>query len=265
MKTLDEARAYAKQEKSRDTCEIWEAILAAHDALVAIGSPGLPERYVSIARSNLVRAGSVESGSFTDDDLTAMATADGVRVWEADMGMIFKDEPVIGPDQELYICQQQHQAQAGWAPGSEGGRTLFRLLRKEPEEPGTYLEFAWGEHVPYGAVRRDPSTGNSIPPSRRRASLSTSPIIRTLFPRSTSSMRTAKKFPSRSRSRSLNPSRAALLTGTISKQIIRLLLEITSPTTARSTKSSAPSPSWITGPRPPFSTTTTRRCKEGSQ
>ena len=40
MKTLDEARAYAKQEKSRDTCEIWEAILAAHDALVAIGSPG---------------------------------------------------------------------------------------------------------------------------------------------------------------------------------------------------------------------------------
>ena len=42
MKTLDEARAYAKQEKSRDTCEIWEAILAAHDALVAIGSPGLP-------------------------------------------------------------------------------------------------------------------------------------------------------------------------------------------------------------------------------
>lgn len=164
MKTLDEARAYAKQEKSRDTCEIWEAILAAHDALVAIGSPGLPERYVSVARSNLVRAGSVESGSFTDDDLTAMATADGVRVWEADMGMIFKDEPVIGPDQELYICQQQHQAQAGWAPGSEGGRTLFRLLRKEPEEPGTYLDFAWGEHVPYGAVRRDPIDGKLYTP-----------------------------------------------------------------------------------------------------
>ena len=256
MKTLDEARAYAKQEKSRDTCEIWEAILAAHDALVAIGSPGLPERYVSIARSNLVRAGSVESGSFTDDDLTAMATADGVRVWEADMGMIFKDEPVIGPDQELYICQQQHQAQAGWAPGSEGGRTLFRLLRKEPEEPGTYLDFAWGEHVPYGAVRRDPIDGKLYTPIKEAGVTLYEPHYPHLVP-------SEYKLPSRSRS--LNPSRAAHLTGTISKQIIRLLLEITSSTTARNTKSSAPSPSWITGLRPPFSTTTTRRCKEGSR
>ena len=136
MKTLEEARAYAKQERSVETQEIWEAILAIHKALVLMGSAGLPERIVSIAGANLVRSGAVESGDFTDEQLTSMATADGVRVWEANMGMIFKDEPVIGPDQELYICQQQHQAQAGWAPGSEGGRTLFRLLRKEPEEPG---------------------------------------------------------------------------------------------------------------------------------
>ncbi len=156
MKTLDEARAYAKQEKSRDTKEIWEAILAAHQALVDLGSPGLPERIVSIAGANLVRSGAVESGDFTDEQLSSMATADGVRVWSADMGTIFKDEPIVGPDQELYICQKQHQAQAGWEPGSEGGRTLFRPLRKEPEEPGVYLDFVWGEHVPYGAVRRDP-------------------------------------------------------------------------------------------------------------
>lgn len=164
MKTLEEARAYAKQERSVETQEIWEAILAIHKALVLMGSAGLPERIVSIAGANLVRSGAVESGDFTDEQLTSMATADGVRVWEANMGMIFKDEPVIGPDQELYICQQQHQAQAGWAPGSEGGRTLFRLLRKEPEEPGTYLDFAWGEHVPYGAVRRDPVDGNLYTP-----------------------------------------------------------------------------------------------------
>lgn len=164
MKTLEEARAYAKQERSVETQEIWEAILAIHKALVLMGSAGLPERIVSIAGANLVRSGAVESGDFTDEQLTSMATADGVRVWEANMGMIFKDEPVIGPDQELYICQQQHQAQAGWAPGSEGGRTLFRLLRKEPEEPGTYLEFAWGEHVPYGAVRRDPIDGKLYTP-----------------------------------------------------------------------------------------------------
>lgn len=164
MKTLEEARAYAKQERSVETQEIWEAILSIHKALVLMGSAGLPERIVSIAGANLVRSGAVESGDFTDEQLTSMATADGVRVWEANMGMIFKDEPVIGPDQELYICQQQHQAQAGWAPGSEGGRTLFRLLRKEPEEPGTYLDFAWGEHVPYGAVRRDPIDGKLYTP-----------------------------------------------------------------------------------------------------
>ena len=117
MKTLEEARAYAKQERSVETQEIWEAILAIHKALVLMGSAGLPERIVSIAGANLVRSGAVESGDFTDEQLSSMATADGVRVWEANMGMIFKDEPVIGPDQELYICQQQHQAQAGWAPG----------------------------------------------------------------------------------------------------------------------------------------------------
>lgn len=164
MRTLDEARAYVKQEKSRDTLEIWEAILAAHDALVALGSPGLPDRYVSIARSNLVRAGASEAGDFTDEELISMATADGVRIWDAAMGMIFKSEPIIGPDQETYICCCQHQAQADWAPGTAGGRTLFRLLRKEPTEPGVYLDFAWGEHVPYGVVRRDPIDGKLYTP-----------------------------------------------------------------------------------------------------
>ena len=79
------------------------------------------------------------------------------------MGTVFKDEPIVH-DGELYICLQQHQAQAGWAPGTIGGRTLFRLLRSEPEEPGVYLDFEWGEHVPYGAVRRDPIDDNLYTP-----------------------------------------------------------------------------------------------------
>ena len=139
-----------------DTYELWAAILATHDALVEMGGPGLPELHVNRARANLIRAGQVESGDYTDAELKIIAAADGTRIWSATMGTIFKDEPIVGPDSELYICTTQHQAQADWAPGTVGGRTLFRPLRSEPEEPGGYLDFMWGEHVPYGAVRRDP-------------------------------------------------------------------------------------------------------------
>ena len=57
MRSLDEARAYQKQEKSVDTYELWAAILATHDALVEMGGPGLPELHVNRARANLIRAG----------------------------------------------------------------------------------------------------------------------------------------------------------------------------------------------------------------
>ena len=80
------------------------------------------------------------------------------------MGTIFQNEPIVGEAGEIYIALQMHEAQAGWGPGTEGGRTLFRLLRKEPEETGVYLDFAWGERVPYGAVRRDPEDGNLYTP-----------------------------------------------------------------------------------------------------
>ena len=56
MRSLDEARAYQKQEKSVDTYELWAAILATHDALVEMGGPGLPELHVNRARANLIRA-----------------------------------------------------------------------------------------------------------------------------------------------------------------------------------------------------------------
>lgn len=163
MKNLEEVRAYQKQEKSTETSELWSAILATHEALLALGGTGLPELHVNRAKANLIRAGEATSGDFTDDDLKQIAASDGTRVWSATMGTVFKDEPIVH-DGELYICLQQHQAQAGWAPGTIGGRTLFRLLRSEPEEPGVYLDFEWGEHVPYGAVRRDPIDDNLYTP-----------------------------------------------------------------------------------------------------
>lgn len=164
MRNLDEARAYQKQERSRDGADLWAAILAAHEAIVAIGGAGLPELHVNRAKANLIRAGVSSGGDFTDAELNAIATADGTRLWSADMGTVFKDEAIIGEDGETYITLCKHEAQEGWAPGTEGGRTLFRLLRKEPEEKGVYLDFAWGEHVPFGAVRRDPEDGNLYTP-----------------------------------------------------------------------------------------------------
>lgn len=163
MRNLEEARAYNKQEKSTETSELWSAILATHEALLALGGTGLPELHVNRAKANLIRAGEATSGDFTDDDLKQIAASDGTRVWSATMGTVFKDEPIVH-DGELYICLQQHRAQAGWAPGTIGGRTLFRLLRSEPEEPGVYLDFELGEHVPYGAVRRDPIDDNLYTP-----------------------------------------------------------------------------------------------------
>ena len=164
MRSIDEARAYQKQERSRDNSELWEAVMAAHEAIIALGGPGLPELHVNRARANLIRAGISTSGDFTDTELNKIATADGTRCWSADMGTIFQNEPIVGEDGEIYIALQMHEAQAGWGPGTEGGRTLFRLLRKEPEETGVYLDVAWGERVPYGAVRRDPEDGNLYTP-----------------------------------------------------------------------------------------------------
>ena len=119
MRSLDEARAYQKQEKSVDTYELWAAILATHDALVEMGGPGLPELHVNRARANLIRAGQVESGDYTDAELKIIAAADGTRIWSATMGTIFKDEPIVGPDSELLHL---HHA----APGAGGLGTWNR-------------------------------------------------------------------------------------------------------------------------------------------
>ena len=93
-----------------------------------------------------------------------MAAADGVRIWSADIGTIYKGEPIVGLDQQIYICKKTHQSRSDFEPGSEGSRSMFRVLRHEPVEIGVYLDFVWCEHVPYGAVRRDPVDGKLYTP-----------------------------------------------------------------------------------------------------
>ena len=90
MRSLDEARAYQKQEKSVDTYELWAAILATHDALVEMGGPGLPELHVNRARANLIRAGQVESGDYTDAELKIIAAADGTRIPRGESNLVYR-------------------------------------------------------------------------------------------------------------------------------------------------------------------------------
>ena len=70
MKNLDEARAYQQQTQSRDNADLWSAILDVHHALTAAGGQGLPEATLSKAQANLVRAGVVSAGEFTDEELS---------------------------------------------------------------------------------------------------------------------------------------------------------------------------------------------------
>lgn len=63
MKSLDEARAYQKQEISALTSDLWEAILEADKALKAGGLQGLPAAVISKANANLVRAGVLSGGA----------------------------------------------------------------------------------------------------------------------------------------------------------------------------------------------------------
>ena len=182
MKNLDEARAYQQQTQSRDNADLWSAILDVHHALTAAGGQGLPEATLSKAQANLVRAGVVSAGEFTDEELSRMATADGVREWRPDIGTLFANEPVIGPDRETYITLTQHQAQEGWAPGSEpdpvspaeegaggrGGIPRLRLggtrpLRSCP--PGPRGRPALYPHPP---GRRDPVRAALPPPGPLR-------------------------------------------------------------------------------------------------
>ena len=168
MKSLEKQRALQRAEKAKETSEIWEAVIAINEALTAAGLTALPPIHVRRAQSNLMRAGVIGAGDLPDDALTEIANVGGSRAWTANMGAIYISETVFMPDGTFYICTQPHIAQAGWEPGSVGGRTLFRVIRKEPEENEKPLDFVWGELVPFGAVRRDPANGKYYTPIHER-------------------------------------------------------------------------------------------------
>lgn len=168
MASLEKQRALQKTEKAKETSEIWEAVIATDEALRAAGLPGLPPVHVRRAQSHLMRAGVISAGDLPDDALEEIANVGGSRAWTADMGPIYINETVFMPDGKFYICTQPHIAQDGWEPGSEGGRTMFRIIRHEPDKPGEVLDFVWGEHVPYGVIRRDPVDGKYYTPIHER-------------------------------------------------------------------------------------------------
>lgn len=161
MQELDTLRATQKQERAQDQAPLWAAILALHDALLEAGAQGLPDGHIHRARDVMLRAGLLSAGDLSDDELMATITTDGAREWREDMGQVYEGEGILH-DGQLYVCMVSHLAQALYAPGTEGGRNLYRILRAEPEEG--YLDFVWGEHVPYGAVRRDPVDGQLYTP-----------------------------------------------------------------------------------------------------
>jgi hypothetical protein len=156
MASIEKQRALQRSEKAKETSDLWEAILAVNDALVAAGLQPLPPTHVRRAQSNLMRAGVIGAGDLPDDVLQEIATVAGSRAWTANMGPVYQNETVFMPDGSFYICTQMHIAQAGLEPSGEGGAAMFRAIRKEPEEGGEPLDFVWGELVPFGAVRRDP-------------------------------------------------------------------------------------------------------------
>lgn len=155
---LKAARALVARENASTQLFLWEAVLATHDALVAAGFPGLPDVHLERAKAVLLRAGKSDAGDFTDTELRAISVTGGARLWSEIVGTIYKNEPVIDDMGVFYVCLQQHIKQALYAPGTEGGRTLFRPVREEPKGDEV-LDFMWGERVPYGAKRRDPMDG----------------------------------------------------------------------------------------------------------
>lgn len=162
---LTAARELNKQEEAQQQLHLWAAILATHDALIAGGLTGLPAVHVERAKAALLRAGDKDAGDYTDTELRAIIVTSGARVWsEIDDGdPIFRNEAVVGSNGDLYITTQQHYKRSDLLPGSTAARTLFRLLRTEPED-STVLDFVWGELVPYGVKRRDPQDGKVYTP-----------------------------------------------------------------------------------------------------
>lgn len=161
INSLEYQRTLLKQERAVEYSELWEAVLAVSEAFKALGVE-FPDVHIRRAQEALLRAGKLTPGDLPDAVIAEIATVGAARIWEPDMGQVFEGEPIITASGDTYICTTTHKAQPLYEPGTEGGRTLFRVIRAEPESG--YLDFAWGEFVPYGAVRRDPTDGKLYTP-----------------------------------------------------------------------------------------------------
>ena len=124
VNSLEYQRTLQKQEKAVELVDIWAAILDAGEAIKALGG-SYPDEHIRKAQDALLRAGRLATGDLTDDVIKEIATVGTARIWAADMGQVFAGETIIdGTSGETYICTVTHQAQALYAPGTEGGRTL---------------------------------------------------------------------------------------------------------------------------------------------
>jgi hypothetical protein len=109
-------------------------------------TPGRPSRpsadeHIRKAQDALLRAGKLATGDLTDDVIKEIATVGTARIWSANMGQVFAGETIIdGTSGETYICTVTHKSQAGWAPGTVGGRTLFRLIREEIDPGQAFIK-----------------------------------------------------------------------------------------------------------------------------
>lgn len=218
VNSLEYQRTLQKQEKAVELVDIWAAILDAGEAIKSLGG-SYPDEHIRKAQDALLRAGKLATGDLTDDVIKEIATVGTARIWAANMGQVFAGETIIdGTSGETYICTVTHQAQALYAPApradapcsASSGRS-----RRSPAPTSTSHGASTSPTEPFAAT---PLTESSTPPSRRRASRSTSPITRTLFPRSTNSTRTAARSPSPAQSPSRSPVTSRI--GTTSRRAI---------------------------------------------
>lgn len=218
VNSLEYQRTLQKQEKAVELMDIWAAILDAAEAIKALGG-SYPDEHIRKAQDALLRAGKLATGDLTDDVIKEIATVGTARIWAANMGQVFAGETIIdGTSGETYICTVTHQAQALYAPApradapcsASSGRS-----RRSPAPTSTSHGASTSPTEPFAAT---PLTESSTPPSRRRASRSTSPITRTLSPRSTNSTGTAARSPSPAQSPSRSPVTSRI--GTSSRRAI---------------------------------------------
>lgn len=218
VNSLEYQRTLQKQEKAVELMDIWAAILDAAEAIKALGG-SYPDEHIRKAQDALLRAGKLATGDLTDDVIKEIATVGTARIWAANMGQVFAGETIIdGTSGETYICTVTHQAQALYAPAPRADAPCFASSGRSRGSPAPTSTSHGASTSPTEPFAATPFTESSTPPSRRRASRSTSPITLTSSPRSTNSTRTAARSPSPAQIPSRSPVTSRI--GTTSRRAI---------------------------------------------